>query len=185
MELFGQLADVLGANPALAPFLVVLLRFVGVVLAPLPGAPVAFASLALMPWWLALLSNIAGAWLGAVTAFFIARKFREPVVARLAPLRRVQEWQTRLSTHQQLLGFAALRAVSIPAFDFVSYAAGLSAMRFRVFMLATLLVDIPVNLAFFYFGGLAAVASWYLLAVYIASVIVLVVLVARRGILKA
>jgi uncharacterized membrane protein YdjX (TVP38/TMEM64 family) len=166
-------------HPLLAPLLVVLLRFVGVVVAPVPGAPVAFASMVFFPWWEAFLLNVTGAWLGAVVAFYIARWFREPVVKYLAPLKRLHQWQNELTDSQQFLAFVGLRIISIPAFDFVSYAAGLSAIPFRIFVLATLLVDLPVNIVFFYLGGLAAEASWYLFAAYMGSILLLLALAAK------
>lgn len=156
------IAGFIQAHYYLAPLVVIFFRFIGVVLAPLPGAPVAFASIALLSWQEAWLYNFIGAEAGSICAFFIARKFREPAVAHLAPLKRVHEWQEKISQRKQFVGFIGLRFVSIVAFDFVSYAAGLTQLPFRIFLGASLLVDIPVGLAFFYFGGLALKYSFYL-----------------------
>src|SRR3989344_581439 len=152
--------------PYAAPLIVIVFRFIGVVLAPLPGAPIAFASMAILPWPQALLYNFIGVELGAITAFFLARKFREPVVARFASLGKIHEWQEKVSRRKQLWAFTGLRPVSLVAFDFVSYAAGLTKLSFWTFLAATLIIDIPANFMFFYFGGLAVSFSVFLFGVF-------------------
>ena len=154
-------------NAAAAPVTIILVRAATNILAPLPGSPVAFASLAVLPWWQAWLYNLAGIQLGAISAFFIARRFREPVVARFVSLRDIHAWQERISPRRQFWGFAGLRLVAILAYDFVSYAAGLTKLPFLLFLGASLLVDVPLTLTFFYLGGAA-----YRYGVYLMLVIV-------------
>lgn len=145
----------LGEHRAAAPLIVIGARFVSNVIAPLPGSPTAFASIAMLPWWQAFLYNFLGVQLGSILSFFIARRFRELAVARFAQLQRVHEWQERVSQRQQFAAFLALRFLSIFAYDFVSYAAGLSKLPFRTFLAASVLVDVPVMFLFFYFGAVA------------------------------
>ncbi len=160
-------AGLIQSHPYLAPFIIILFRFIAVVLAPLPGAPISFASMAVLPWYEAWSWNFIGAELGAITAFLIARYFREPAVARFAPLERVHQWQERVSKTKQFWGFVGLRFVSLVAFDFVSYAAGLTKLSFLAFITATLLIDIPAGFLFFYFGGLAVKYSIFIFAVFV------------------
>ena len=154
-EYLNRVIDFLNIYPAVAPAVIIFFRFIGIVLAPLPGAPISFASIAVLPWWEAWIYNFIGAELGVITAFLIARKFREPVVAHLAPLQKVHEWQDRISQKRQFWSFVGLRLLALVAFDFVSYAAGLSKLRFSSFLLACLLIDIPAGFLFFFFGGIA------------------------------
>jgi len=135
-------------------------------LAPLPGSPIAFASMVLLPWHKAFLYNFVGSELGAIIAFWVARRFREPIVKYVAPLKKIHEWQDKISEKKQFWGFVGLRVVSVTAFDFISYAAGLSKLSFRTFLVASLLVDIPVSLLFFYLGGLAVEYSVFLFALF-------------------
>ncbi len=169
-----QTAYLIRSYPLFAPLIIMFFRFIGVVLAPLPGSPTAFASMALLPWREAFMYNFIGSELGSVAAFFIARHFREPVVEYVAPFKKVREWQNKISEKRQFWGFAGLRVISVTAFDFVSYAAGLSKLSFRTFLVASLLVDIPVSLLFFYLGGLAVGYSVFLFAVF--SVIFIIAL---------
>ena len=156
------------ANPMYAFFIVAFARFLAIVIAPLPGQPVAFMSMAVMPWWQAWAANFIGADVGAVVAFLIARKFREPVAARFTGLADLHKFEAALSGRTRFWGFLGLRFVAAGALDFFSYAAGLTKIPFRVFLLATLLADIPISLAFFYFGGMAAQYGVYIMVAFIA-----------------
>ncbi len=150
------LAQAVIDQPQLAFFIVAFARFLAIVIAPLPGLPVAFVSLTVMPWQEAWLANFIGADVGAIVAFLIARKFREPVAARFTGLARLHVFEDAISRRAKFWGFVGLRIVAASALDFFSYAAGLSKVSFRVFATVTILVDIPISLAFFYFGGIAA-----------------------------
>lgn len=148
--------------PIAAPMVIMLFRFLGVVIAPLPGLPIAFASMALLPWWEAWLYNMAGTISGAITAFYIARFYQERVVTYVAPLQKVHEWQDQISQKKQWWTFVALRLVSLSMFDFVAYAAGLSKISFSVYLSTLIIIDIPMSFLFFYFGGIALQYSIYM-----------------------
>lgn len=169
----------LQSHVVLGPLAVIAVRFVTIVLAPLPSSPVAFASLAVLPWWQALIYNIIGVQAGIVVAFFIARKFREPVVRHVASLRQVHAWQDRLTQRQQVAAFVALRFVSLAAYDVVSYAAGLSKLSFRTFFLGSLAVDLPMMLVFFYVGGKAYTYSIWI-TVFFVSLLAIGFFIFRR-----
>ncbi len=166
--------NLIGRFPYLAPLVIIVFRFIGVVLAPLPGAPVAFASMAVLPWYEALIWNFIGSESGAIVAFLIARKFREPVVARFAPLEKIHQWQDQVSRRKQFWSFAGFRLVTLVAFDFVSYAAGLTKLPLSTFILVTLLIDIPADFIFFYLGGLAVKYSVLLFAISVPVLLVAV-----------
>ena len=151
----NTIIQVITRYPYVAPVTIIFFRIMGIILAPLPGAPVALASLALLPWWLALLYNFIGTTSGMIGAFWIARIFRDPVVARFASLQYVHQWQEKISQKKQFFAFIALRLSALVALDFISYAAGLTKIPFRTFLLATLAVDIPINFLFYYVGGKA------------------------------
>ena len=57
-----------------------------------------------------------------------------------------------MEEHGAILIFV-LRLIPLVSFDAISYAAGLSSIRFRAFLLATALGMIPGTLAFVYVGG--------------------------------
>lgn len=161
------------AYPYGAPVIIIFFRFLGMVAAPLPGAPVMFASMVLLPWELALLYNFIGGTSGMIVAFLIARYWREAAVARFAPLQKIHQWQERISHRTQFAAFLALRLSTLVVADFVSYAAGLSKLPFSRFLLAALLVDIPVHFLFFYVGGQAIRYAFALIGGFAILLIIL------------
>lgn len=158
----GSFIAIISRYPFAAPLVIIVFRFLGVVIAPLPGLPVAFASMTLLPWWEAWVYNITGTLSGAIVAFGIARIYRERVVAYIAPLQKVHEWQDRISPKKQWWAFVGLRFISLSMFDFVAYGAGLSKIPFRTYVSTLLIIDIPMSMTFFYFGGIAIRYSIYL-----------------------
>ncbi len=160
--------ELLLAYPYLAPFLIIVFRFLGVVLAPLPGVPVSLASIAFLPWYEAWAYNLIGVELGSVCAFLIARRWRERAAARFAPLQELHAWQAKISERGQLWRFMSLRCVSAVVADFVSYAAGLSTLSFRTFLLGSVIVDALISAVFFYLGSTAFRYGLYMFVVFAA-----------------
>lgn len=159
---FNLIKKFISLHPASAPIVVIFFRFIGVVLAPLPGSPVGLASVAVLPWWQAWIYNLVGVMTGVVAAFLIARKFRERAVARFASLREIHEWQEKIPKHRQFWAITFFRLTSIAAFDFVSYALGLTRMSFGMFLSTSLAAEVPWSFVLYYLGGVAAGYSIYL-----------------------
>jgi uncharacterized membrane protein YdjX (TVP38/TMEM64 family) len=157
-------AEVIERYPALAPLVIIIFRFLGIVLAPLPGAPVAFASIAFLPWQEAWFYNLIGVTLGSFAAFGIARKWREPIAAKFAPIQNLHAWQEKISERRQFWGFVALRTVVGVVVDFLSYAAGLSKISFKNFAIANIAVDGIISIPFYYLGSVALAYSIYFTA---------------------
>ena len=183
-DTFRFVETMIGKYPYAAALIIVVSKFLAAVLAPLPGAPIAIASLTFLPWWKAALYNFIGSEIGVVCAFFIARRFRAPVVAYVAPLKKIHEWQGAVSRQRQFWTFIAFRLFSQAAFDMVAYAAGLTKIPFRIFLAAILLVDAPIHIAFFYFGGLAIRYSIYLTVLGGGVLLIFLTIVKKRTVLN-
>lgn len=159
---FGLIKKFISLHPVSAPIVVIFFRFIGVVLAPLPGSPVGLASIAVLPWWQAWIYNLIGVMSGAIVAFLISRKFRERAVGRFASLREVHKWQEKIPKHRQFWTITFFRFTSIFAFDFVSYAMGLTRISFRMFLFTSLIAEIPWSFTLYYLGGASVRYSIYL-----------------------
>lgn len=178
---FELIKNFISLHPASAPVVVIFFRFIGVVLAPLPGSPVGLASIAVLPWWQAWIYNFVGVMTGAITAFFLARKFRERAIEKFASLREIHKWQEKIPKHRQFWTITFFRMTSIVAFDFVSYALGLTRMSFGMFLSTSLAAEIPWSFALYYLGGAAVRYSIYL---FIFGIIISLILVAVLKYLK-
>lgn len=139
---------------AFGPVTLVALMTVAVVFTPIPSAPIAMASGAIFGHFVGAIYVIIGAELGALLAFTIARALGRDLL---------QKWlgssvDSGLLGSQNTLMFAVFISRLMPfiSFDLMSYAAGLSALKFWRFAIATLAGIIPASLFLTHFGGVLA-----------------------------
>jgi len=140
--------------------------------------------LAFGAFWGGLLS-IASAVLAAAISFGIARVVgRVPVEAlvgkRSRSLGTADGWFARYGAYAVL----AARLIPVISFDAISYAAGLTRMKFWRFLLATTIGMTPASFAYAYLGEQAPGNVNLLLAVFgvvVTGVVVLAVVRRRRG----
>ncbi|HSH79479.1 MAG TPA: TVP38/TMEM64 family protein [Herpetosiphonaceae bacterium] len=134
-----------------APVVSALLMILQALAAPLPGFLLAFANgLAFGAFWGGMLSFVSAA-LAATISFWLARALGRPPVEALvgkAGLEQADRWFARWGTYTVLIA----RLVPIVSFDIISYAAGLTPMRFRNFLGATLLGMAPATFLYAYLG---------------------------------
>jgi uncharacterized membrane protein YdjX (TVP38/TMEM64 family) len=170
------LEQFLGLAPGLVPVLFVVARAIAIIIPPIPGVIVDTAGLALFPWWLGFMLAQIGMQLGGVTAFILARTLREPLVRKIAPLQSVEVWESQYSEKQKFWTLVLLRLASNAAFDYISYAAGLTKLRLSTFFLSSLLGTIPSMLLFYALGGalVSVIGPWAAALIGVAvSIVVL------------
>ncbi len=136
------------------PLAVIALMVLAVVMTPIPSAPIAMAAGAVFGQFAGAVYIIIGAELGAIIAFLLARALGRDVARR---------WfgtglDKGLLGSQNALMFAvfASRLMPFVSFDLMSYAAGLSTLRFWRFAIATVAGIIPASLFLTHFGGVLA-----------------------------
>ena len=119
------------------------------VLAPLPAPAVAVAGGYTFGVAEGFLLTWLGSLLGGIISFGISRLFGRRFVAGSGRVRRLDRY---VEEHGAVVVFV-LRLIPLISFDAISYAAGLSGLRFRGFLLATALGMMPGTFAFVYLGG--------------------------------
>ena len=135
----------------IGPILIIGLMSIAIVLNPLPSAPIALAAGAVYGHTLGTVYIVAGAELGAILAFAIARWAGYDLTRRFfgetGALQRISSQNTLTA-----LVFVS-RLIPFMSFDLISYAAGLSPIKLWRFAAATLLGLIPVSFALAHFGS--------------------------------
>jgi uncharacterized membrane protein YdjX (TVP38/TMEM64 family) len=119
--------------------------------APLPAFLITFANAAVFGWgWGALLSW-SSAMVGAALCFGIAKLYGRTVVAKFTGNTALDTVDTFFDKYgaQSIL---VARLLPFLSFDIVSYAAGLTSMRFWPFFIATGLGQLPATLIYSYAG---------------------------------
>ncbi len=134
---------------AFAPLVYLALLVVQAVVAPLPAPAVAIAGGYTFGVVEGFLLTWAGSLAGGVISFSISRLFGRGFLEGSGRVGRLDRY---LEEHGVALIFV-LRLIPLVSFDAISYAAGLSSIRFRGFFAATALGMLPGTFAFVYFGG--------------------------------
>ena len=133
------------------PLMVISLMVLAILVSPIPSGPVAVAAGAAYGHAWGTLYVLLGAEIGALAAFGLARLLGRDVV---------QRWfGDRLSvgllgSQTALMGIVLVsRLLPFISFDIVSYAAGLTALTFWRFAVATLLGIVPASFLLAHFGS--------------------------------
>ncbi|OGH39230.1 MAG: hypothetical protein A3B44_00650 [Candidatus Levybacteria bacterium RIFCSPLOWO2_01_FULL_38_21] len=146
-----QVILLIKTHPYLGPILLILWRIVGLIFPAIPAGVVSFAVVPIFGWLRTYLYTVTGIMIGTSISFFLARKFREPLVERFVPLKKLHKLEGELSEKQKFMAIVLIRLFTVPVMDFSSYAAGLTRISFPKFFLATLIASLP-DIAIFYFG---------------------------------
>ncbi len=158
-------------SAAVAVLLMVLHSFV-----PLPAEIIAIANGMLFGTWLGIALTWAGAMLGAVLSYALARALGRPFVRLLVSERRWRQVETLSLTPSTLI---FVRLVPLISFNLVNYAAGLLGVRWWPFLWTTALGILPLTVAMVVAGeGMLQSPLWLWLA--IAAALILLWLALQR-----
>lgn len=133
------------------PLAIVALMILAILVSPIPSAPIALAAGALYghAWGTGYIA--LGAELGALAAFGLARALGRDALQRWLGSRLPK---SRLGSQNALMTIVFVsRLLPFISFDVVSYAAGLTALAFWRFALATLAGVLPASFLLAHFGG--------------------------------
>jgi uncharacterized membrane protein YdjX (TVP38/TMEM64 family) len=139
-----QVRDIVGRLGPFGPAALIGLMTFAIVFSPIPSGPVAMAAGALYGTIYGAACAVTGAVLGAVIAFCLARYLAHDA-ARTSHNRILKYIAAPRSQWSLMAIIFASRLIPFISFDAVSYAAGLTAITFARFALATLAGVIPVS----------------------------------------
>lgn len=146
------LVDYLRSFGLWAPVASAALMILQSIAAPIPAFLLTFANGMLFGWFWGAALSWSSAMAGAALCFGIARVLGRPAVERLAGgsavLVSTDRFFDRFGTHSILVA----RLLPFVSFDVVSYAAGLTPMRFSRFLVATGLGQLPATLLYSWLG---------------------------------
>ncbi len=120
--------------------------------APIPAFIITLSNAVVFGWWQGAILSWSSAMVGAALCFFIARILGRDAVAHFVTsgaLKTVDKFFDKFGTHAILI----CRLLPFMSFDYVSYAAGLTSMRFWPFFIATGIGQLPATLVYSYVGG--------------------------------
>ncbi|MFW5669800.1 MAG: TVP38/TMEM64 family protein [Acetivibrio ethanolgignens] len=139
-----------GPYAAVISFLLMILQSS---VAPLPAFLLTVANASLVGWWKGAILSWSSAMAGAAACFWIARILGRDAVEKLTSrsgLKQIDEFFDRYGRQSVLI----MRLLPFISFDIVSYAAGLTAMSFGSFLIATGIGQLPATIVYSYVGGM-------------------------------
>ncbi|MFR9301562.1 MAG: TVP38/TMEM64 family protein [Fenollaria massiliensis] len=140
-----------GAYAAVVSFFLMILQSI---LSPIPALLITLSNAAVFGWWKGALLSFWSSMVGAALCFYIARILGRDVVEKITTktgLAKVDEFFERYGKNSILI----CRLLPFVSFDIVSYAAGLTPIKFWDFFIATGLGQLPATIVYSYLGNLA------------------------------
>jgi len=133
------------------PVVIIGLMTIAIIMSPIPSAPIALAAGAAYGHTVGTIYIVIGSEIGAIIAFFIARLVSTDVL---------QKWigkhlaKGMIGSQNALMGIVFIsRLMPFISFDMISYAAGMTTLKFWRFAIATLAGIIPASFLLAHFGS--------------------------------
>jgi uncharacterized membrane protein YdjX (TVP38/TMEM64 family) len=138
-----------GKLAAVVSFILMILQSIA---APIPAFLITLSNAAIFGWWQGAILSWSSAMVGAALCFFIARVLGRDAVEKLTSkgaMESVDVFFEKYGKHT----IVVCRLLPFVSFDFVSYAAGLTNMKFWSFFIATGIGQLPATIVYSYVGG--------------------------------
>ncbi len=165
------LSDWLSQQGMFGPLLLMLMMILAVVVGPIPTLPISAAAGLVYGMFTGTAIAVTGALAGAIIAFYLAR-----ILGREAVRRKLGDNPVFSATGSQRFLFIAVtltRLIPLFSFALISYAAGVTAISFWRYALATTLGMIPMT---FVFAGLGHSFELSPVLTVVAAAVILVVM---------
>ena len=120
--------------------------------APIPAFLITLSNAAIFGWWQGAILSWSSAMTGAALCFFIARVLGRDAVEKLTSKGAMESIDVFFERYGKYT-IVICRLLPFVSFDFVSYAAGLTNMKFWAFFIATGLGQLPATIVYSYVGG--------------------------------
>jgi uncharacterized membrane protein YdjX (TVP38/TMEM64 family) len=138
----GQLKEFILSLGVFGPLMIIFLVIVSMVVSPIAAFPIWLASLALYGFWPTLIYVLLANNLGSVINFYISRCWGRPVVTKFVG----QKGMEKIDEIAEVVGLEILilgRVLGGASGDYLSYAAGLTKIEFKPYILITIFGTIP------------------------------------------
>lgn len=138
-----------GKLAAVVSFILMVLQSIA---APIPAFLITLSNAAIFGWWQGAILSWSSAMAGAALCFYIARVLGRDAVEKLTSKGAMESVDVFFEKYGKHTIFVC-RLLPFVSFDFISYAAGLTNMRFWSFFIATGLGQLPATIVYSYVGG--------------------------------
>jgi uncharacterized membrane protein YdjX (TVP38/TMEM64 family) len=177
-----KLEEWVRASGPVAPLVFIAVQVFHVIVFVIPGEVVQIAGGYLFGIWPGTLYSVAGILIGSPVDFYLARFLGVPFVNALFPPERVEKTRALLGSRGSKVVFFFLFLIPGIPKDFLCYVAGLTPIRFRFFIVASMVGRLPGIIGSSLVGNSAAEQRWFLsVAIFGGAAIISVAALLLRG----
>ena len=175
----SQVLEIIKSGGIAAPIISILLMIMQAVIAPLPAFLITVANGLLFGVFWGTLVSLSGAMGGALVSFSIARWFYTNYAGKLLHDTKANKYIKQISGKYGFKIVLITRLLPVISFDLISYAAGLSDIKIRPFLLATLIGMSPATIVYTAFGNNIALSEKYstMIITYSIGVSILLIII--------
>ena len=171
----SQMIAYLRQNSHIAFLLIIGLQIIQVVVCILPGQPIQFAASYMFGVGIGYLLSIIGAVIGTAISFSLAKALGSEAMHVIFGEEKVREYQRRLNSGRGLMMTFLIYLIPGVPKDLVSYAAGISEMRFRPFVIAATVGRSPAMLGSLLVGHFFGKKNYTAMIILSAAVVILII----------
>ncbi len=164
----AELQAIIDRNDPIGVLSYILITVIAVVVAPISTFPLLPVAVTIWGSWLAAIYTIIGWTVGAMIAFYLARRFGRPLISKFVDQEKIEAYGRLLPRRHLFWSLVLLRMIA--PVDLLSYAAGLFLpISFWSYTLASLLGVAPFAFVFSYVADQSII---YQLAAGVLAVLV-------------
>lgn len=176
-----QLPTYLMRYKGAASLVLIGLQVLQVIICIVPGQPIQFAASYMFGVLRGYLISIAGAVIGATVSFYISRVLGSDAMHVLFGEEKIENYRRKLNSGKGLMAVLLIYLIPGVPKDLVSYAAGISEMRFRTFIIVSTIGRSPGMLGSLLLGHFFGKGNYKAIAVLaVITVIILVICAIKR-----
>lgn len=157
-----------------SPLISIFLMIMAVLIAPLPTFLITFANGLLFGTLFGSLLSWISALFGAIIAFYFARSLGRPVIEKFINVKALN-WTDHFFKSYGIYAILLARVIPIASFGIVSYAAGLTKMRFKTYIIGTAIGQTPATILYSYLGENATDSVWILVISFLVVIAMIIV----------
>ncbi len=133
-----------------------ILKIVGIIWPPLPGVVPLIGAIPIIGWPAAFFIDLVGYMIGSIIAFYLARKYGLKIIKKLFGNVGVNSVKKiRIKPHRQLEAITLMKIFGGGIGEFISYAAGITNIKFYNFFWGSVMSSVVVGIPLFYFFDFA------------------------------
>ncbi|MEK7114944.1 MAG: VTT domain-containing protein [Patescibacteria group bacterium] len=132
----------------------IFLKIFGIVWPPLPGGLLTIGSIPIIGWQGAYIADITGGIIGSSIAFFIAKKWGYKFLHKIFDqviIDRIK--QIKIKPKHEIESVTVFRIFGGSIVEMVCYGAGILGIKYRNFLIGTVLSHLIIGLPFYYLVG--------------------------------